>query len=90
MKNISNSKRHALVLGCSKYDEFKELTNPVNDAEAVKVKLESFGFKVECAKDANHRKIVETLGAFLANLNENTSDMVIYYAGHGCNIREYF
>ena len=90
MKNASDSKRLALVLGCSEYTNFNLLNNAVNDAEAVRKKLESFGFRVECAKNPNYGKMVDMLGAFTSNLSEDMSDVVIYFAGHGCNIRESF
>jgi len=88
MKETANSERLALVFGCSLYDEFRELANPVKDAEAVKNKLKSFGFRVEYAKNPNRNKMIEKLGVLLDNLNEDTSDIVIYFAGHGCNIGE--
>ena len=62
----------------------------MKDAEAVRDKLVSFGFKVECAKNPRHDRMVEKLSDFIENLNENVSDIVIYYAGHGCNIGEPF
>ena len=60
----------------------------MKDAEAVGQKLESLEFKVECAKNPGRQTMLEKLDAFLDNINESTSDIVIYYAGHGCNIRE--
>ena len=60
----------------------------MKDAEAVRDKLESFGFKVEYAKNPSRAKMIEKLGILVESLNEDISDIVIYYAGHGCNIGE--
>ena len=88
-KSASDGKRQALVFGCSEYDEFKTLENPVKDAEAVRDKLTKFGFTVNYTKNPKYKMMEEKLEDFLKSLNDNTSDIVIYFAGHGCNIGKF-
>ena len=85
----TSDKRQALVFGCSTYGEFKPLENPVRDAAALKDKLKLFGFKVICSKNPNRKTMIKKLVDFVDNLNDDTSDIVIYFAGHGCNIGEF-
>src|SRR5690349_821669 len=86
------SKRLALVIGNQSYDVFPNLTNTLNDAEAIQSKLVSLGFEVYYEKNQTRRDMVETMSKFAEKLHDqiyNTTDMVFYYAGHGCNIREH-
>ena len=62
------------------------LKNSLKDAEDVQKKLLSFGFKVKYAKNPEQGKMLHTLGDFIDSLNEDISDIVVYYAGHGCSI----
>src|ERR1700761_3886705 len=88
LKSTCDVRRQALVFGCSEYAEFDKLENPVRDAEAIRDKLKSFGFKVEYAKNPKYKAMEEKLVDFVENLNNDMSDIVIYFAGHGCNIGE--
>lgn len=87
---MANPKRLALVFGCSEYANFQSLDNSEKDFTDVKDKLEEFGFKVTSKKNPDLGEMMETLDSFIDDLNAEVSDVVIYFAGHGCQIGKCF
>jgi uncharacterized caspase-like protein len=87
----SSSKRLALIIGNSAYENFPVLDNPVNDAHAVKEKLNSLKFAVNDTiyEDQNHNEMLTSIEKFSGNVHEDTTDIVFYYSGHGCSIGMY-
>src|SRR3954469_7846362 len=86
------SKRLALVIGNQSYATFPSLSNTLKDAEDIQTKLESLGFDVQYETDQMRHEMVMTVSTFgekVADPSHNTTDIVFYYAGHGCNIREH-
>jgi formylglycine-generating enzyme required for sulfatase activity len=73
--------RTALVIGNSAYDE-KRLDNPVNDARAIKAKLERLKFEVVYVEDASNKKMHEAMDAFYHKLKKDGIGL-FYYSGHG-------
>ena len=74
-------RRLALVIGNSKYRE-APLTNPVNDAHAVAIKLQQLGFKVIEHPNANLEEMRKSVRDFGNQLALNDVGL-FYFAGHG-------
>jgi len=74
-------RRLALVIGNSKYRE-APLTNPVNDAHAVAIKLQQLGFKVIEHPNANLEEMRKSVRDFGNQLTLNDVGL-FYFAGHG-------
>lgn len=86
----SNFKRLALIIGNANYVSFETLTNTLKDSKDVKTKLESFEFDVAHEQDSFRHEMLSALQQLIDQMNsDNLSDVVFYYAGHGCSIREY-
>src|SRR3954451_11235352 len=91
MQTENNSKRLALVIGNSSYSEhFSTLENSANDAKDMKVKLESLGFSVDndVIVDRTLHEMLQDLTTFTNRINDNVTDIIFYYSGHGCSIRK--
>lgn len=77
--------RLALVIGNARYAN-APLANPVNDARAMKAKLEKLGFQVEMLLDATLKDMKRSIVDFGDRLVPN-SVAVLYYAGHGLQVK---
>ena len=90
MQAENNSKRLALVIGNSFYGNFSELKNSKKDAEDVNVKLELLGFAVDNDPKINrtYHDMLKDVSKFAKSIQEGVTDIVFYYAGHGCSIRK--
>lgn len=77
--------RVALVIGNADY-KVGNLKNPVNDAKAVAESLRGLGFEVTERVDASLREMLEAFQQF--SLRSKSADVrVVYYAGHGVQIK---
>jgi uncharacterized caspase-like protein len=88
----SGSKRLALIFGNSIYGEnFSLLENPENDARAMEERLNSLGFAVDDALSVNRSyfEMLNDIEVFTKRIHEGATDIVFYYAGHGCSISKY-
>lgn len=75
----------ALVFGNSAYPAGSDLINPVNDANDLGAKLQSYGFEVIIATDRTVSKMEKDLKDFGESLN--VSDVgLFFFAGHGMQI----
>jgi hypothetical protein len=74
--------RVALVIGNSQYANVSPLTNPSNDADAMKSALEAAQFHVEVQKDLDKSSFEHALETF-AEEASRADVALIYYAGHG-------
>jgi WD40 repeat protein len=77
----ASERRLALVIGNSKYRE-APLTNPVNDAHAVAIKLQQLGFRVIEHPNANLEEMRKSVRDFGNQLTLNDVGL-FYFAGHG-------
>jgi uncharacterized caspase-like protein len=77
--------RLALVIGNSAY-KAGPLTNPVNDARAMAVKLQQLGFTVIKKEDASLEEMMSSVRDFGSQL-ANGGVGLFYYAGHGVQSR---
>ena len=49
--------------------------------------MKSLGFVVDdYLLDREHSEMVNDIAEFAERINEDVSDIVVYYAGHGCSI----
>jgi len=77
--------RVALVIGNANY-KVGELKNPVNDAKAVANTLRGLGFEVTHRENASLREMLEAFQQF-STQSKNADVRVVYYAGHGVQLK---
>lgn len=83
--NINSSgmeKRLALVIGNSKYTYSMELSNPVNDARAMKQALQKVGFDVDEYENLDQAELKMAIDYFGTRLKQYSVGL-FFYAGHG-------
>ncbi|MFM7255301.1 MAG: caspase domain-containing protein, partial [Betaproteobacteria bacterium] len=74
-----------MIIANSSYPGRNHLTDPVNDARAMREKLESLGFTVTMIPDAGREQMVRSLAAF--SKTASRADLALFfYAGHGVQI----
>ena len=81
----------AVVIGIEAYDHEHDLRYAVDDAEAMRTRLESLGFKVLSLTDheATRTQILDLLEVDLRKLVRQKEDqVVIYFSGHGVTYPE--
>ena len=75
----------ALVIGNANY-KVGALKNPANDAKAVATSLRSLGFEVTHRENASLREMLDAFQQF--STQSKTADVrVVYYAGHGVQVK---
>ena len=83
--NAPRRTAHALVIGNAAYPGSGRLDNPVNDANAISLKLRSMGFTVTTVTDANRQRLVQSMGQFRRTA-ASADISLLYYSGHGVQI----
>jgi uncharacterized caspase-like protein len=78
-------KRLALVIGNNEYNEVSKLSNPVEDARAIKTALEACGFEVMTLENGTEKSIKEKVREFSEKLKTYDVGM-FYYSGHGVEL----
>jgi hypothetical protein len=82
--------RHALVIGVSKYDHYRELPQVAEDVSAVSFALEQSGFKVEKLLDPGHDDLRLKILTFIREWGEGDQNddngLLVYFSGHGCTL----
>jgi len=84
-KVADDRKKLALVIGCSEYEHGGALKNPINDAQAIKQRLEALGFTVSLRENPDLRAFkmaVDDFGIELKNFDVG----LFYFAGHGVQV----
>jgi uncharacterized protein (TIGR02145 family) len=84
LKMMKVEQRVALVIGNNLYDHKRllPLQNPVNDARAMKAKLEQLGFKVIYGENLRVRDMDKKLDQFTGKLKQGGVGL-FFFAGHG-------
>ncbi len=78
--------RVALVIGNANYVEKRaQLTNPLNDARAIKSALEKTGFEAVLKEDLAESAMKQAVADFLKKASGDTIAL-FYYSGHGMQI----
>jgi uncharacterized caspase-like protein len=83
--SADGSKRVALVVGNSAYENVSALVNPANDATDIGQKLKGLGFDVLLATDADHGKMSALLDDFKNRVTREHTALV-FFAGHGVTV----
>ena len=82
----NREQRVALVIGNDDYKgALAKLSNPINDARAIKNILESRGFKVIYSEDVTKRAMRDDLNKFYRALGKGGVGM-FYFSGHGIEV----
>jgi ketosteroid isomerase-like protein len=85
---FSTGPYYALVIGNNDYTTLGKLQTAVNDAAAVAQLLENrYGFQTKLLRNATRSQILTAVAEYRRTLTE-TSNLLIYYAGHGYNDKE--
>jgi len=80
------AKRIALVIGNDNYVAVSKLQKAGNDATAMARELRSAGFTVQLYQNLNYRATVKAVETF-ANGISGGDEVVVFYAGHGVQIK---
>lgn len=85
--DVKLGKYYSLIIGNSEYEHLNDLKNASNDARGIdRVLREEYGFDSTLLIDATERQIFQAFQQLVGKTSEN--DMVlIYYAGHGYELR---
>jgi carboxyl-terminal processing protease len=81
----ASGQRMALVIGNATY-KVGALKNPVNDAQAIAGSLRTMGFQVTQRENASLRDMLESFRQFAVQ-GQNADVRVVYYAGHGLQVK---
>ena len=82
----AEQRRVALVIGNSDYKQIPKLSNTLNDADDMAKALRGFGFEVILRKNETKRGMTEAL-AELGRKAKGAEAALLYYAGHGMQVR---
>lgn len=82
----AQARRRALVMANQAYTG-APLKNPINDARAVAGALSQSGFAVRTAFDLTRATMRQTVNAFVGQDVQRGDVVVVYYAGHGMEIK---
>lgn len=85
LSSLNKLPRVALVIGNSRY-VLSPLNNPGNDAQAMADHLKRSGFSVKMKLDASRKDMQEAIRAYGAELAQQKSIGVFYFAGHGAQL----
>jgi len=84
-QSMAQESRVALVIGNGAYAD-APLRNPVNDARAIKIALESCRFEVTLLTNAPKREMENAIRVFGDRI-QNGSVGLFYFAGHGIQVK---
>lgn len=84
--SVEKLRKLALVIGCSEYEFAGLLANPLNDATAMKQKLEELGFDVMHIENPNLKQMKIGIDDFGTEL-EKYDVGLFYFAGHGVQVK---
>lgn len=79
--------RFALLIGNSRYERAVPLSNPENDVAMVGEALTAAGFEVETYTNLVKADLSAKLQAFFTRTDRPDSTVLLYFAGHGLQLR---
>lgn len=80
----SDRKDYALLIATDKYDNWTDLVNPVNDAEAIGKELKDrYGFDVELITNATQDEMLVKIREYSQRRFKPQDQLMIFFAGHG-------
>ena len=84
MGGINNRTDRALLFATDHYDNWDNLSNPVNDARTIAKELQdTYGFEVELLEDNNIQDILIKLREYASKVYMEDDQLFIFFAGHG-------
>ncbi len=84
MGSSSNRTDRALLFATDNYDNWKNLSNPINDARTIAKELEvTYGYQVELLEDNNIQDILIKLREYAGKVYLEDDQLFIFFAGHG-------
>lgn len=79
-----NRKDYALIFATDKYDNWKNLVNPIYDARTIADNLKRiYGFNVEVVENANQSQVLDKLREYAEKKYGELDQLFIFFAGHG-------
>jgi len=81
-----NEKKLALIIGCSNYIYVENLTNPVNDANAMGTALQALGFETIKVLNPTQKELKISIDDFGEKLHKYKTAL-FYFAGHGIQVK---
>lgn len=77
-------KDYALLFACNEYSDWSDLSNPINDAEALEqILTDLYGFEVELVVNATKDQITQKIKEYKNKQFGPQDQLLIYFAGHG-------
>jgi len=81
---LSDRRDYAVIFGTDNYEEWGDLTNPVNDSRTIGKELEeNYGFKVEVIENASKREVLLKIREYAKKSYLPEDQLLIFFAGHG-------
>jgi len=75
---------YALLFATDDYDDWNDLTNPINDATTIARELEEvYGFQVDLVTNPNRRDVLFKLREYAKKSYLDNDQLFIFIAGHG-------
>lgn len=77
-------KDYAILFATDKYDNWSDLVNPVEDANAIANELKSrYGFEVEVIENPTQEEVFIKISDFVQKKYKPQDQLMIFFAGHG-------
>lgn len=77
-------KDYAILFATDKYDNWSDLVNPVEDANAIANELKSrYGFEVEVIENPTQEEVFIKMADFVQKKYKPQDQLMIFFAGHG-------
>ncbi|MDC0457454.1 caspase family protein [Alphaproteobacteria bacterium] len=84
----NQQKFYALLIGVENYDNLIDLKTPMNDINKISNILKNkYGFNITLLKNPTREQITKTLNNLSKILTKN-DNLLIYYAGHGTEVKK--
>jgi Caspase domain len=78
-----NRRDYALIFATDKYDEWKDLYNPIASAQALAKVLETdYGFEAEIVKNPSHGEITKKLAEYETKSYSPQDQLFVYFGGN--------
>jgi len=77
-------KDYAILFATDKYDNWSDLVNPVEDANAIAAELKArYGFEVEVVENPSQEEVFIKIADFVQKKYKPQDQLMIFFAGHG-------
>lgn len=83
---FSEDAKNALLIANGKYEHFASLSEPVKEAENLRVALEQIGFTVKIVKNASLEEMKDALFDFETILKKSKGTAFFHYGGHAVQV----